>query len=305
MSASKFISMVVALGIGAALSAESPPPVIIKVTDTEIWAQSCEDWDEWDKAGPAYRIHGNSYYVGTCGISAILITSDKGHVLIDSGTEKGAEIVLANIRSRGFDPEDIKLLLASHEHHDHVGGMARLQQDVRAPLALTDDAMKVMQSGKISPHDPQASIHPAMTPAARLISLKSKVARKTLRAFGITAIPTPGHSPGAMSYSWKSCEEGGCKTIVYADSLSAVSADEYRFTDHPKYVAAFRNSLDKLAAINPCDILLTPHPSASDMRARITSPVGLIGTQIGSGSCRELSASLMGRLSDRLEKEKH
>ena len=75
----------------------------------------------------------------------------------------------------------------------------------------------------------------------------------------VRAIATPGHSPGAMSWQWESCEEAGCLTIVYADSLSPVSADDYRFSDHPQYLAAFRASLDRIAALD-CDIVLTPHP---------------------------------------------
>jgi len=61
--------------------------------------KSCTDWNEWDKPGPSFRIFGNSYYVGTCGITAILVTGDKGHILIDGSTEAGAEIIATNIKS--------------------------------------------------------------------------------------------------------------------------------------------------------------------------------------------------------------
>ena len=80
----------------------------------------------------------------------------------------------------------------------------------------------------------------------------------------ITGIATPGHTIGAMSWQWESCKDGACITIVYADSLSPVSADEYRFTDHPDYVAMFRGGIARLAGLE-CDMLLTPHPSASGM----------------------------------------
>lgn len=86
------------------------------------WVKSCTDWDEWDKPGPPFRIYGNSYYVGTCGISAILVTSDEGHVLIDGATEAGADIIATNIQSLGFSLRDVTILLHSHEHFDHVAG---------------------------------------------------------------------------------------------------------------------------------------------------------------------------------------
>ena len=94
----------------------------------QSFAQACEDWDEWDKPAEPFLIHGNTWYVGTCGISAILIEGDDGLVLIDTGTAKGSEVVAANIASLGFKITDVKALLGSHEHFDHVGGMARLQQ---------------------------------------------------------------------------------------------------------------------------------------------------------------------------------
>jgi metallo-beta-lactamase class B len=104
------------------------------------WAAACKDWDEWDKPAPPVRIHANTYLVGTCGISAILITGDDGHVLIDSGTEAGAELVAANIRQLGFKLGDIRYLLISHEHIDHVGGIARLQQLTGATLVSSAPA---------------------------------------------------------------------------------------------------------------------------------------------------------------------
>lgn len=295
------IAGLASLGASGASGASDSANSAVPNTTPSNWAATCKDWDEWDKTAPAYRIHGRTYYVGTCGISAILITSDKGHVLIDSGTEKGAKIVLANIRSLGFDPKDIKLLLASHEHFDHVGGMAHIQRETSAPLVFSDDGIKVMRSGIPASHDPQYAELPKMTPVKHLLFLRSGIAKNLLRDYHISPILTPGHAPGAVSYSWESCQNGACKQIVYADSLSAISAEGYRFTDHPKYVAGFRKSLSKLAAVNPCDILITPHPSASDMPARLAGENGLIGTK----TCRDLSASLAERLNKRLEKESH
>ena len=79
---------------------------------------------------------------------------------------------------------------------------------------------------------------------------------------------TPGHTPGALSWRWESCDGGVCRTMVFADSLSPVSRDDYKFSDHPDYLAAYRASIAKIAA-SRCEILLTPHPSASAMRDRM------------------------------------
>ena len=87
----------------------------------------------------------------------------------------------------------------------------------------------------------------------------------------VKAIATPGHTHGAMTWQWVSCDGGVCRTIVYADSLTPVSSPGYKFTDHPAAVEAFRTSIAKVGALD-CDILLTPHPSASKMIERCSIP---------------------------------
>jgi metallo-beta-lactamase class B len=86
--------------------------------------------------------------------------------------------------------------------------------------------------------------------------------------------------------------------MVYADSLSAVSRDDYRFSDHPDYLAAFRASIAKVAD-SRCEILLTPHPSASAMRDRMTGEQPLFDPE----GCKNYAASLAKRLDERLAKE--
>ena len=86
-------------------------------------------------------------------------------------------------------------------------------------------------------------------------------------------------------------------TIVYADSLTPVSSDGYRFSDHPEYLAAFRASIAKIASLK-CDILLTPHPSASGMRDRL-----LKGSLVHPQACQAYAARLSKQLDERLAKE--
>ena len=261
------------------------------------WAATCKDWDEWDKPAPPVRIHGNTYLVGTCGISAILVAGEDGHVLIDSGTEAGAELVADNIRQLGFKLTDIKYLLISHEHFDHVGGMARLQQLTGATLVTSAPAEKVLNTGVPSTDDPQAGMHKPF-PAAnvgRVIADGDDVRLGNIRLF---AMATPGHTPGALSWRWESCDGGVCRTMVYADSLSPVSRDDYRFSDHPEYLAAFRASIARIAEC-PCEILLTPHPSASAMRDRMTGKLKLFDPE----GCKNYAAKLTKNLDERLAKE--
>ena len=262
------------------------------------WAKACGDSTDWDQPAPPVRIHANSYLVGTCGISAILVTGSGGHVLIDGGTEKGAEVIAANIRALGFRLNDIRYLLHSHEHFDHVGGTAQLQKLTGATLVSSAPAAPVFANGVNRLDDPQAGMHKPFAAATvgRIVKDGDEVRLGDLM---LTAIATPGHTAGALSWRWESCDGGVCRTMVYADSLSPVSSDDYRFSDHPAYLAAYRASLAKLAE-SRCEILLTPHPSASAMKERMTGKQALFDVE----GCRNYAAGLAKRLDERLAKEK-
>ncbi len=290
--------MLASLALTSCTTASAGPDLATEVdTGQQAFLESCKEWDEWSKPAPPFRIYGNTYYVGTCGISAILVTGDDGHMLIDGASRDGGALVEANIEKLGFRIKDVKILLHSHEHFDHVGGLAYLQERSGAQVIASHGATMALQTGEAQPDDPQYGIHAPFAPA--------KVARGIgggdLVSLGkITLIPleTPGHTPGALTWSWWSCERTDCKMIVYADSLSPISSDSYRFSDHPEYVARFRKGLEALAEM-PCDIVLTPHPSASRMLVRMAGNGGLVD----KGGCRLYAENITARLDSRLAKE--
>jgi metallo-beta-lactamase class B len=266
-------------------------------TSGPLWAGACDGSTDWNKPAPPVRIHGNTYLVGTCGISSILITGKAGHILIDSGTEKGADLVADNIRRLGFRLRDVRYLLHSHEHFDHVGGMARLQQLTGAQLVASPEAARVLQTGTAGQGDPQAGMH-APFPAARVDRIVHDGEQVRLGNIVLTALATPGHTPGALTWHWGSCDGGVCRSIVYADSLTPVSRDDYRFSAHPGYLAQFRRSIAKVGALD-CEILLTPHPSASHLRERLAPGQPLLDPN----GCRDYAQGLSARLDERLAKE--
>lgn len=261
-----------------------------------LFADRCKDWDDYAKPAPAVRIFANTYLVGTCGISSILITDKAGDILIDGGPEEAADLIADNIQSLGFRLTDVKYILHSHEHFDHVGGIRKLQLLTGAQLIASSAAAPVLRSGAAGEGDPQAGMS-APFPAARVDRLIRDGQMVRLGNTVLTAVATPGHTPGALTWRWGSCDGGVCRQIVYADSLTPVSRDDYRFSDHPAYLAAYRASIAKVAALD-CDILLTPHPSASHMverlgRAEIETP----------NACRDYAAQLTKQLDERLAKE--
>lgn len=216
----------------------------------------------WTQPVEPHPIYGNTYFVGTKGLSAILITSPQGHVLIDAPLPDNAALIEANIRKLGFRVEDIKLILNSHTHFDHAGGIAKLARDSGATVRATAAGARELRLGGDDASDPQHGDAPLFAP----VDAKGDVADGTVVRLGslaLTAHITPGHTPGGTAWTWQSCEGSTCKAIAYVDSLSAYSADSYRFSDHPEYVAAYRKTFERVAAL-PCDVLLAPHPEQAE-----------------------------------------
>ncbi len=271
-------------------------------TSGPLWASKCAGPDagtnDWEKPAPPVRIHGNTYLVGTCGISSVLITDPAGHILIDGGTEADADLIADNVRKLGFRVTDIKYLLNSHEHFDHAGGLAKLQRLSGAQLVASPAAAKVLNSGVAAGDDPQAGIlKPFAAGHVDRVIADGEIVR--MGNVLVTAVATPGHTAGATTWRWGSCDAGVCRQIVYADSLSPVSAPSYRFSAHPALVATFRSSIAKVAKLE-CDILLTPHPGASNMPQRLALGRPLLDTN----ACRNYATALTKRLDDRLAEEK-
>lgn len=282
--------------MAAAMLAAATPAASAE-TGQRALAQACEGRDGWSDAAPPARIHGSTYYVGTCGITVLLIATPDGHVMIDGATEQAAPHVLANIRKLGFDPRDVKLIVSTHEHIDHVGGLAALKAATGAKLVARMPARAALASGRADPDDPQAAILPPFTGVAvdRIVR-DGEVVR--LGRQRLTVHATPGHTSGGTSWSWRSCDSGKCQQVVYADSLNASSADGYRFADHPERVAPLRASIAKVAALD-CGLLLSPHPSASAMFERFAGNRPLAE----SDACRAYAAAAGKRLDDRLASE--
>jgi metallo-beta-lactamase class B len=296
-----FVSLLAAIQLITVPLQKPPPQAERQTAPIETFgpqlAAACKDHDGWDDPAPPSEIFANTYYVGTCGISAILIADKEGSILIDSGTDRGATFVAENIRSLGFPLTTVRILLHSHEHGDHVGGMGRLEKLTGAQLYASPTAARVFATGTATGDDPQVGLNKPF-PTARVDRIIRGGEIVRVGNLWLTGVATPGHTPGAMSWHWVSCDGGVCRSIVYADSLSPVSRDDYRFSDHPAYLAAYRASIARIAALD-CDILLTPHPSASEMFERFTAK-----SMEDPNGCRDYAARLTKALDERLAREK-
>jgi metallo-beta-lactamase class B len=239
-----------------------------------VLIQSCGGRDAKDEPAPPVHIHGDIFYVGTCGTAALLIVSPAGHVLIDVGSEMSAKFVAANIERLGYRLRDVRYILNSHEHYDHTGGIKELKRLTGATIVALSASRPVLEAGHSFRDDPQLELlkpFPAFH-VDRVIRDGETVTLGTLR---LTAHSTPAHSRGSTSWTWQSCEQGNCIRVAYADSLTTPVDKDYRFLDHPAHVAEYRAALDKIAAL-PCDLLITPHPSVSNFFNRLSGRAALI-----------------------------
>ncbi|GAA4039492.1 MBL fold metallo-hydrolase [Parerythrobacter jejuensis] len=266
----------------------------------EEFAASCEPWDTWSKPGPIFAVdddvYGGTRYVGSCGITMLAVHTDDGVVLLDTGEAQFHDQLITNLGRAGIKPADVKYILTSHEHYDHVGGLAAMQNATGARIVTSEPAKPVIESGKLATDDPQSGMHDPMEPA-RVWQTVGDGETLDLDGKSFMAIAVPGHTPGALAWQWETQIGSRRVTIVYADSLSPVSGDAYKFSANPDYVAQYRAGLERLRAAD-CDILLTPHPSASKMLERAAS-----GSLVGGMTCTEYADSIEQRLDKRLAEE--
>jgi metallo-beta-lactamase class B len=169
------------------------------------------------------------------------------------------------------------------------------------------EAASVLESGASGPDDPQFGSLPSIDAVKNVRIVKDG---ETLRvgSVAVTAHATGGHTPGGASYSWRSCQDGRCLDMVYADSVTAVSADGFLFTrseSYPDALADFERSFATLSRL-PCDVLLTPHPEASGLldraarRAQGVTPDPLVDPT----ACQRLVGGARKGLADRIARER-
>jgi metallo-beta-lactamase class B len=251
----------------------------------------CSGCDAWNARKEPRRVFGNTYSVGTAGLGSVLITSAKGHILLDGGLPQTAPLIDRNIRQLGFRTEDIRLIVNSHAHYDHAGGIAAIQRLSGATVAASASGARAIEQGEPSADDPQYAFGATVNRFPTVKSVRVVADAEVLRVgeLSITAHLTPGHTTGSTTWSWRSCDNTECRNIVYADSLNPVSAPAFRFTGdatHPSRVDEFRHSIRKVGGL-PCDIVLAVHPVFAEGK-----------------TCRTYADDAMQRLEQRIKEEK-
>ena len=211
---------------------------------------------KWNQPVPPFRIADNLYYVGAEGVASYLITTPAGDILLDTGFRETVPLVEASIRKLGFRVEDVHLLLVSHGHYDHAGGMAAMKAATHARLLVSPAEATMLEHG--DKDDFAWGAKYAYPPATPDGLLKDGV---PVRLGGVAMTPhfTPGHTKGCTTWTMTVDDHGVARHVVFACSLSA---PDYQVVNNPKYpniLADFAASFAKMRAL-PCDIFLAAHP---------------------------------------------
>jgi metallo-beta-lactamase class B len=272
-------------------------------------AKKCESCAAWNAVQEPFRVFGNTYYVGVAGLSSVLVASEKGLILLDGGLPQSAPLIDESIRKLGFRTEDLRLIVNSHAHFDHAGGIAALQRASGAIVAASASGTWAIERGEPPADDPQHAFGKDANAFPCVKDVKVVADGETLHVgeLAVTAHLTPGHTPGSTTWTWRSCEGSRCLQIVYADSLNSVSAPGFRFTGdsrRPSIEAAFRRSIFTVGSL-PCDILLTVHPSFAGMEDKLRRRREQPGSEpfVDPSACRMYAEDAAKRLDRRIAEE--
>ncbi|HEY4131767.1 MAG TPA: subclass B3 metallo-beta-lactamase, partial [Gemmatimonadaceae bacterium] len=220
-------------------------------------AQLPKAWDAWNVPVKPFRVIDNIYYVGATEVSSFLITSPQGDILLDGGTPATAPEILANITSLGFNPRDVKILINSHAHADHAGGLAELKRATGAEFVASVQDSALLANGG---HNDFAFGNTLLFPP--IIADRTFHDGETVHVGTSTLVAhiTPGHTRGCTTWTTTATEGGVKRSVVFTCSYSAPDYQLVNNAAYPNIIADYRKTFGILHTL-PCDVLLAPHGS--------------------------------------------
>jgi metallo-beta-lactamase class B len=213
---------------------------------------------DWTRPFPGHRVIGNLYAVGTYDLGVFLITSDAGHILINSGLEDSEPLIRANVESLGFRLEDVKILLCMQSHGDHAAALAAIKKETGAELRATRKDARVLADGGVS--DPHFGGQQSFAP----VKVDAIIADGDVIELGTTRLTVhehPGHTEGSSSYTMRVRENGRDYDVAIVN-MGTINPGKKLYVD-PTYPGAgddFARTFAKQKAMH-VDVWVAAHGS--------------------------------------------
>lgn len=171
---------------------------------------------DWTRPFEAHRIVGNLYYVGGYDLACFLVTSDEGHILINTGLDSSAPQIRSSIESLGFRYQDLKILLHMQAHFDHVAALWRIAEDTGAEIWSTAPDARLLEDGGKSDYLPRI---PQFKPVKVAHEIEDGEAIH-MGGIELKVVLMPGHTPGSVGYTMRVTENGKTYNVVIANMAS-------------------------------------------------------------------------------------
>ncbi len=228
-------------------------------------AELSERWQKMNQPVEPFRILGNLYYVGANSVTAFLITTDDGHILIDGGFDETVPLIKASVEKLGFRLEDVEILLNSHAHFDHAGGLARLQEATGARFIASELEAPILERGGLGD---DLLGDEAPFPKVRIdrrLKDRDVVEHGGMR---LTAHVTAGHTRGCTSWAFEIADSGRSHLAVSICSLSVLEGMKFAEpATYPGIARDFERSFERLESL-PCDVFLASHAGFFGMKEK-------------------------------------
>jgi metallo-beta-lactamase class B len=257
------------------MTLRAPRLAIVFATATlTAGAAAAQDTAAWNKPSAPCKIVGPIHFVGTAELAAFLVTTPAGHVLIDGGLPESAPLIEQSVRALGFDPAQIRVLLTTQAHFDHVGSLAQLKKTSGARVEVMDGDVSLVETGGRTDYlfgDQAASPRPDFRfPPVKVDRTLRDGDTVVLGGVTLTARKTPGHTPG--STTWLTTVEDGGKpyTVVFAASTSINPGT--RLVGRPSYPGIaedYARAFEVMESLRP-DVFVGGHTGFFDLERKRT-----------------------------------
>lgn len=222
---------------------------------------------DWTEPFPPFKIAGNLYYVGSKGLANYLITTPKGHILINSDMEENVPLIRASVEKLGFKLTDIKMLLISHAHWDHNAASDTIKKLTGAKYMVMDGDVPVVESGGKTDFQygnvPSSVYTP--TKVDRVLHDGDEV---KLGGAVLVAHLTPGHTKGCTTWTMKVQEAGKTYSVVVIGSPNVNPG--YRLVNnaaYPQIAEDYEKMFGVLKSLR-CDVFLGAHGNYFDLETK-------------------------------------